>query len=618
MTAAMGGPVVIDLSALGTSGRIGRRIARHSRDFAAAMERHRPDLVGRYLLAPEQRVDEDLAELLAGKLAVAGSTGAVPESARVFHSMSVLDLARPMGAIWPAEVERLGLWFSASVPDLHLRHGGSRQVDGERRRRRQRARCEVFRQADALLATSPAIERELVEEVGAEAARVAVVGSGEPWQDVVARSAAVFEGLASRERRPWRRELRLAFVSPFPPIPSGVARYSSRLVEALSDELGTVAAGAELDCFADGLDRRDGEPVVPAAGGELFDARQFLTVERAIGGYDRVVYVLGNSEFHTGALVALRQRSGTVIAHDVRMSGLLRHSCGRRGAVPGGLEGAVRRAYSHVSPGRLGSDAGREDGHVDEAGLLLIGDVLPHAERLLVSSESARRLAIADVTPELRARIGVLPYAMELEPSELEAVATARAANRTAPPLVASFGIVDPSKLPRLVLEAVAALGAGRDLELAFVGPVSKALEDELAALAADLGIARQVQVTGHVERSAYLAYLGRATLAVQPRAGFSGEASGAVGDCLAAGVATIVSDIGWMSELPDDAVVKLDTSAGAVDELAEVLRSLLDDADRRAAMAARASAYASEQTFVRAAAALIAALDLPGEPAER
>jgi glycosyltransferase involved in cell wall biosynthesis len=299
------------------------------------------------------------------------------------------------------------------------------------------------------------------------------------------------------------------------------------------------------------------------------------------------------------------------------MSGLLRHSRGRRGAVPGGLEGAVRRAYGDAPSVARGESGGIEDTDLEQAGLLCIGDIAPHADRLLVLSEAARRLAAADIDPELTARIAVLPYAMALEQPELEAVADARAASARARPLVVSFGIVDPSKLPHALVEAVASVSAERELDLAFVGPVSDALAEELAALAAGLGMGERVRVTGHVERSTYLGFLGTATVAVQPRASFAGEASGAVGDCLAAGVATIVSDVGWMGDLPDDTVLKVDTSTGAAGGLAAALRSLLDDPDRRSSMAERAAGFAAAQTFSRAAAALVALFDLAGAPTD-
>ncbi len=83
--------------------------------------------------------------------------------------------------------------------------------------------------------------------------------------------------------------------------------------------------------------------------------------------------------------------------------------------------------------------------------------------------------------------------------------------------------------------------------------------------------------VTGRVATEAYLAWLDRAEVAVQLRASFSGEASAAVGDCLARGVPLIVSDVGWMGELPDNAAAKVpvEVTPGG---LAEACARLLED----------------------------------------
>jgi glycosyltransferase involved in cell wall biosynthesis len=581
VTAPLGtGPVVIDLSA-GVTDATDDWIADYTVGFITALERLTPDLVGRYLLPAGRHLAGDLVELVSGKLAVAGSTGSIPESARLYHTMTVADLSRPTSEIWPPEVERSGLSFSATVHEVVPL---VRQPPGSGRLlvKRARARLEVLRQADALLAVTAAVAGELVELAHADPAAVRVVGAGEPWPDVAARAAAVFETLAARRRRPWRRRARVAFVSPFPPLHSGVAAYSARLVEAFAHELAAVAPDATIDCFADGPSRAGSNPA-PVGDWNSHSALRLIAIERALGGYDRVVYVLGNSEFHRGALAALRHRPGTVMAHDVRMSGLLRLSGDRSAAEDGGLDGP---------------------------GTLQVAEIATLADNLLVSSEAARRLAADELGPELAQRVEVLPFAMALDEVELEAVATARGGRGDGRPLVVSFGIVDPSKLPHLLLEAAAA--TERDFDLAFVGPVSEPLAEELALAATRLGLGGRLQVTGHVERSAYLGYLGRATLAVQLRKGFFGEASAAVGDCLAAGLPTVVSDIGWMGDLPADAVVKVDSSAeGGVEELAKALRSLLDDAPRRAALSARAAEYAAQQTFRRAAAALVSALGL-------
>jgi glycosyltransferase involved in cell wall biosynthesis len=616
---AASGSVVVDLRGAQGAGIDRSSTSPYARDFAMALERHRPDLVGRYLVASEQpvsdnhAVSDDLAELRAtGKVVPASHPGAIPDTARVFHSMWALDISRPMTDIWPAEVEHLGLAYSATVHDL-TRLRPTQYASDRRLARRYRARSQLLRQADAVLTPAPTTRLDVIDLAGVDPAAVTVTGSGEPWEEVAGCAAEVFERLAARGRRPWRTAPRLAFVSPFPPIASGVARYSYRLLEALAVELDSVAPGATIDCFADGLDRVAEDPVLPAGPREVFDARWFGQAELAVGGYDEILYVLGNSEFHAGALAALRHRNGIVMAHDVRLTGLLRHSTDRPGAVPGGLEGAIRRAYGDRLPDGLGRDNVIDEADIERFGLLLLRDIVPHADRLLVSSEAARQLAAEDAGPDFAGRVSTVPFAVALEKPELAIVATARSGGAADRRLIASFGIVDPSKLPHLLLEAFATPEIERDVELAFVGPVSDSLAQELNARAAELGMGDRMRVTGHLDRATYLAYLGRATVAVQLRAGFFGEASAAGGDCLAAGVATIVSDVGWMGTLPDDTVVKVRRSAGkaAVGELSDALWSLLDDPDRRAALAGRAAEFAGRQTFAQTATALVASLEL-------
>lgn len=581
--------------------------------FARAVEHHRPDLVARYLVAPDVRVPDDLAELLKGKIATGGDAHSIPAGTQVFHSLSAMDLSRSMRDVWPADVERLGLAYSVSVDHLEPLRRVVGPAGDLRMHRRYRPRLEVLRQADALLAGSERTAQDLVDLLGIDPALVTVIGSYETDGDLE-RMATVFERLAAISRRPWRTAPRIAFVSPFPPIASGVASYSVRLAEALSDVLGEQATAGRLDCFADGRDRVQADPLLPRVSGECFDARRFIEVELALGGYDRVVYVLGNSEFHSGALAALRHRRGTVMAHDVRMTGLLRHSVARRGTVPGGLEGVVRRALGGELPAGLVPGEPVTEHDLERVGLLLVGDIVALADHFLVTSRAARQLALAEAGEAFADRVSVLPFAMALSEPELETVSRARAQSHGEPPTIASFGIVDPRKLPALLVEAIALVRADRDVELAFVGPVSDALAEELAQLAARLGVGDHVSIAGHLQREDYLGALGRSTVAVQLRASFAGEASAAVGDCLAAGTPTIVSNLGWMSELPDDAVVKLDRGdqLESADALADAIGSLLDDADRRASLSKRAVEFAAEHTFARAAAALVAALGLP------
>jgi len=632
---------VVDLRGVQANPWRGAERSRYLSDFVEALEHYRPDLVCRYLLAPDLPPPDRLLDSLpSGKVVSRDAPGAIPPSARVYHSLSVFELDAPIDVLWPAAVERLGLRFSATVYELALLKYPELYLSDTRQRRRYRARCQVLRFADALLVVSAETRADLTHLLDVEPAAVTVIGAGLPvaptigstwdgdtdaglrWRDVVDRAAEAFGRFAGCERRRWRRPIRLAIVSPFPPVPSGVARYSARLAEAVARQLPQTTPGAALDCFLDG--RTGPSSAAPFTHGsdartgcETFDAQSFPAVERAIGGYERVVYVLGNSEYHSGALAALRSRRGVVMAHEVRLTNLMRLTARCNGAKNGPLAEAVRRAYGDdaVDPEERHATASAEE--IERLGVLVLREIVTDADQLLLSSEAARRLAANDLGPELSPRLGVLPFAMALDESELEVIEASRALRAKHRwddrPLVASFGIVDPAKLPAVVVEAAALLSDRRDVELAFVGPASRQLVVELTELGAALGIAGRVTLTGAVDRSVYLEYLGRASVAVQLRAGFGGEASAAVGDCLAAAVPTIVSDVGWLGELPDEVVVKLDRAASSpASELRDCLLSLLDHPARMAQLSEKAVGYAAEQTFARTAAALIDALDLP------
>ena len=92
--------------------------------------------------------------------------------------------------------------------------------------------------------------------------------------------------------------------------------------------------------------------------------------------------------------------------------------------------------------------------------------------------------------------------------------------------------------------------------------------------------------------------------MAVQLRASTNGESSAAVGDCLAAGLPTVVTDIGAARSLPPDAVVRVPADV-SVDDLAATLGPLLSDEGRRRSLATAARAYADAHTFDVAAEAL-------------
>jgi glycosyltransferase involved in cell wall biosynthesis len=449
------------------------------------------------------------------------------------------------------------------------------------------------------------------------------------WPEVAAHSAQAFEDLlAARSSRPTPRSARgrprlprIAIVTPLPPAPSGVASYSYRLIEEI-----LATREVTVDVFADGPTRGVEAP----AGAAVHAAPALLSVERLTGRYDRVVYTFGNSHHHLGALALLRARPGAVVSHDVRLTNLYRHETGDPGLLPHGLAARIRAMYGDSLPARLGRNNELAAGDLAHYGLLMAREVIGLSEVFFVSSRAAAALARLDAGPTLAGRIGILPFAIESPRNRRSAFTEdvgvpqdcpVAAAWWGRPPeeggtrkVVAHFGIVDPVKAPELLIDAFAALPARSIGEgdtapvLALVGPISVELARALAGRATALGIGGRLAITGPLPPESYRAWLAATTVAVQLRRSFNGEASAAVGECLASGVPTVATDLGWLRELPREAV-ELVPAATTSEELATVLAGLLADPRRRGRLAEGGFTFAARHSFAATAAALLPAI---------
>lgn len=432
-------------------------------------------------------------------------------------------------------------------------------------------------------------------------ATAAAGGARRTWDDVAAATAAFCEGLpVLRPCRPSqnegsggpRRRRRVAFVAPLPPQPGGVADYSGRLLAALR-----ARDDVEVDAYVDGPPHHR-EAVLAADGRPLAALER---VEAVAGPYDDVVVSVGNSEFHTGALALLERQPGraTVLAHDIRLTTLYRFAPWQHPeATPGGFAAALHRMYGGRLPASLGAGGELAADEAERWGVLMARDVVAASRRFLTTSAFAAELARLDARPADRSKIGTVPFAL----------GAGTVTPRTdSDPLVVSFGVLNRLKQGPLLVEAFAA-AAPRSARLAFVGPAGDTDADEVLAAARTADVADRVEVVGAVDDQRYQEWLARAWVAVQLRAATNGESSAAVGDCLAAGLPTIVTGIGPNRALPADAVVAVPADVTA-DALAAELRPLLADPRRRTALSTAARRHASTATFTAAAEALVAAL---------
>jgi len=227
-------------------------------------------------------------------------------------------------------------------------------------------------------------------------------------------------------------------------------------------------------------------------------------------------------------------------------------------------------------------------------------EVISLAERYLVHSSYAGDLARLDAAPEDEAKIGVLPFGIS-PPADSDALH----APADTEPIVATFGIVGPSKQPEKLLQAFARLPEHeRRAELVFAGPIEASQRDTLGQVAEALGVGQRVRFTGELGEREFGDWIARASVAVQLRSVSNGETSASITRCLAAGVPTVVTAIGSARELPDQAVVKVDPDVSA-SMLAAQVASLLGGPARRTALREVGLRYVRENSFRHAADAL-------------
>jgi glycosyltransferase involved in cell wall biosynthesis len=419
------------------------------------------------------------------------------------------------------------------------------------------------------------------------------------WRSVAERTLLGYERALTHGVRGASQRPRIALVTPWPPEQSGVADYSYRLATALGERADVdVVVAQTLDRYA----------VPQERGVRLVQASSFRATE-ALRQHDRVMYCMGNSHFHGHVYELLRQRPGAVLAHDVRLTGFYGWFAGReRPEDPAArLVERIRVLYGQRLPRELTAEGARPPSWEQQSalGIYMTREIQEHAEQLFVHSRHALDVLELDRGPlDREVPLTVFPHAFP------EVVQHKRGPFGQTP-LVVSVGVVSEVKGLACLINAFGLLAVEwPHARLVIAGP---APESELARwrrFAREHAPHAHVDLPGHLSAVHYRELLRTADLAVQLRMLSNGEASGAVVDCLAAGLPTVVTDLGWASELPGDAVFHVPVEVDAA-ILAARLRELLGDGVRRERLSHGATAHARSHSFADVADAYLRALQL-------
>jgi glycosyltransferase involved in cell wall biosynthesis len=361
----------------------------------------------------------------------------------------------------------------------------------------------------------------------------------------------------------------VAYFSPLPPERTGVADYSVLLLPALRERL-------DVDVVRRGR-------------------------KRAPRGTDVSLYHVGNNpDAHAWIADALRREPGVVVLHDFVVHHLVAGmTIGRRDG-HGYLDlmerehGVVGRLLAHgVLDKRIPPlwESRPED-------FPLASFVLEHATGLIVHSRAVRDLARAT---GYERPIWVVPHPAWPVP----AVEPARAADG---PVIGCFGVVNASKrIPELLRAFASVRERHPSATLLLVGPTAPGfdLDRRLQRLGlAGGGLARE----GWVDERRLWELMAGVDVCVNLRHPTMGETSGTTIRSLSLGKPLVVSDVGWFSELPGEAALKIPVDDAEVETLEAALELLVERDDVRHAMGSAAADLARREHDVGRVADLYAA----------
>jgi glycosyltransferase involved in cell wall biosynthesis len=416
------------------------------------------------------------------------------------------------------------------------------------------------------------------------------------WERVAERSIEAYERAVARVSRRRFRRPRIALVTPWPPERSWIGEYNVWLAAELGRRV-------DVDVVVAGSVDRYLAPVW--RGVRLVGVREF---QRDLRQPDRVLYCMGGSELHGHVYELFRRGPGVVVLHDVRLAGFYRWYAGvERPEDPGGvLAEWIDAMYGDRLPVEaIGGLESAFDRHA-ALGMYMTRELQSRAERCFVHSEFAREVLELDRGPlDRQVPVSVLPVGLSGPAPDPRGVAGSS-------PLIVSLGSVQEASGIGTVIDAFALVSAEvPDARLVIAGgAVDGAESDRWRDYAGEQARGARIDLAGQVSAGRYVELLRAADLAVQLEPGSGGELLGVVADCLANGLPTIVTDLGWAGELPGEVVEKVAPGV-APGELRDQILSMLADEGKRAAISRAALEYARGNTFSAAADAYLNALGL-------
>jgi glycosyltransferase involved in cell wall biosynthesis len=362
----------------------------------------------------------------------------------------------------------------------------------------------------------------------------------------------------------------LAMVSPFPPQHSGIADYSMELIQYLSKYYRITIV-------------YDEPPLFDNVG--YFNSINYTDFELTYEQFDRVVYQMGNSHFHSKMYSLMNRLPGVLVLHDFYIGHFVNHYFIQQSVPPLNL---IKKAID---------DHGYEilkflDSYQFLNKFPLNADIIKSSFGVIVHSNYALKKLI-EYYPNINC--SVIKHMPLLRKKQY--FKSHDDINKGNMFTVVSMGGINKFKGILEIIDAISSLDNSLKNNLCMVFVGDKGDPDYFSTIEKSVkahNLQNIIQFTHRVNSDEYFNYLSSADIAIQLRLNSMGETSASVLDCMNVGIPVIVNNHGSVGDLPSDVVYKISENF-SVQELADSIIKLINDYSMRKNLSLKSTNYVAE-----------------------
>ena len=362
---------------------------------------------------------------------------------------------------------------------------------------------------------------------------------------------------------------KLLYVSPFPPLKSGISDYSVILVDALKSRY-------DITLYVDDYDLADVDKI------KEFPILKHGKDSVVWDSYDYIIYNIGNNPyFHDYIYEACIEHPGMVILHDLVLYYMFIGYYQKRNCLYSriyeqeGLE-LLLKIKEYVKKEK--KDLLQIKGIASE--FPFHKELLESGNKIMVHSQYAFD-RVKQYTNKVK-KINMIQQVAE----SFELIKKDKLYKKYGIPtdaiVITSFGIVAETKLNHIACEVVRNIAKEKKVCYVMVG------EGEYVNCYVDN---KHIFKTGYVDMDEFDSFIVHSDIVLNLRHPSMGETSAALIKILQMGKACIINDEGWFAEIPADCAVKLPID-NIKEDLEQKLTLLIDDVQRRKQIEQNAEQY--------------------------